>query len=60
MSENATHPNPEAAAEGLGHDEVPVGVPLDWPVVDDGGTLLRERGTTLPDVQIGRAERVTP
>jgi hypothetical protein len=32
----------------LNRDEVPVGEPLAWPIVDENGTLLVASGTTLP------------
>lgn len=49
--ENPEEPLVEASAEpaspALNPDAVPVGTPLEWPIVDSDGTLLFERGAIL-------------
>jgi c-di-GMP-binding flagellar brake protein YcgR len=37
----------ESATEMLGKDDVPIGTPLAWSLLDRDGTLLLERGATL-------------
>jgi hypothetical protein len=39
--------NLENPIEGLNRDDVPVGTPLPWPVVDHSGMLLLDQGVTL-------------
>ncbi|WP_242540386.1 flagellar brake protein [Trinickia mobilis] len=33
--------------QGLNQEEVPVGTPLEWPIVDESGALLFDRGITV-------------
>jgi c-di-GMP-binding flagellar brake protein YcgR len=37
--------------KGLRLDEVPVGVPLAWPIGDDDGTVLLDRNAVLPNIE---------
>ena len=40
-----------AAPAALSFDAVPVGTPLDWPIVDSDGTLLFDAGAILVGVE---------
>src|ERR1700693_943476 len=46
MSENGEKKSNEPATL-LQQKDVPIGRPLDWPIVDAGGVVLFERGATL-------------
>jgi c-di-GMP-binding flagellar brake protein YcgR len=47
VEEHVEDASPIAHTPTLNPDKVPVGTPLDWPIVDADGTLLFARGTVL-------------
>jgi c-di-GMP-binding flagellar brake protein YcgR len=51
MSENAVVSTRDGSAQPLHQDDVPVGMPLAWPIVDEAGLLLLASGTILPDAE---------
>ncbi|MGF6241733.1 c-di-GMP-binding flagellar brake protein YcgR [Paraburkholderia sp. GAS38] len=53
MNEDTVESPVEAASAALSLDTVPVGTPLDWPIVDSDGTLLFDAGAIL----VGLEER---
>jgi c-di-GMP-binding flagellar brake protein YcgR len=51
MNEDTVEPSVRAELTSLNPDTVPVGTPLDWPIVDRDGTLLFEAGAVLAGVE---------
>lgn len=51
MNENTVESPVGTAPAALSLDSVPVGTPLDWPIVDADGTLLFDTGTVLVGVE---------
>lgn len=47
VEEHIEETSPTAPTPALNQDAVPVGAPLDWPIVDADGTLLFESGAIL-------------
>jgi len=41
----------ETSTASLSRDDVPVGMPLEWPILDECGSLLYESGATVPNEQ---------
>ncbi len=50
MNENTVESSVGTAPAALSPDSVPVGTPLDWPIVDADGTLLFDAGTVVVGV----------
>jgi c-di-GMP-binding flagellar brake protein YcgR len=51
MNEDTVESSVKAASAALNLDTVPVGTPLEWPVVDADGTLLFDAGAILVGVE---------
>ena len=51
MNEDTVELPVRAVPAALNLDTVPVGTPLDWPIVDGDGTLLLDAGAILVGVE---------